>query len=85
MATMHLESFMPARCWIAPEIPSAMYSSGATTFPVCPTCRELHRHQMVYAVHTSMPSTKRAACTSEVIPMLSCLYRQGCVCSKSMS
>ena len=37
-ATMHLESFMPARCWMAPEIPRAMYRSGATTLPVCPTC-----------------------------------------------
>jgi hypothetical protein len=24
MATMTLESFMPARCWIAPEMPTAM-------------------------------------------------------------
>lgn len=40
-ATMSFESFMPAKCWIAPEMPNAMYSSGATTFPVCPTCSEL--------------------------------------------
>ncbi|MNR05204.1 hypothetical protein D3C85_1212180 [compost metagenome] len=32
---------MPARCWIAPEMPTAMYSCGATILPVCPTCRSL--------------------------------------------
>lgn len=52
-ATIIFDSFIPARCWIAPEIPTAMYSSGATTcsfstaymhrltFPVCPTWSEL--------------------------------------------
>src|SRR6516165_9886453 len=38
-ATMTFEPFMPARCWIAPEMPAATYSSGATTLPVCPTCQ----------------------------------------------
>ena len=37
IATMVLESFIPARCWMAPEMPMPMYSSGAITFPVCPT------------------------------------------------
>lgn len=41
MATTHFESFMPAKCWTAPDIPTAMYKSGATTFPVCPTCISL--------------------------------------------
>ena len=31
-------SFIPARCWIAPEMPTAMYRSGATILPVCPIC-----------------------------------------------
>lgn len=26
---------------MAPEIPTAIYNSGATTFPVCPTCKSL--------------------------------------------
>lgn len=34
IATIHLESFMPAKCWMAPEMPRAMYSCGATTLPV---------------------------------------------------
>ena len=41
IATITLESFMPARCWIAPEMPMAMYSWGATTLPVCPTCMQI--------------------------------------------
>src|SRR3974377_1817760 len=28
----------PARCWVAPLIPAAMYSSGAILVPVWPTC-----------------------------------------------
>src|SRR5690606_11687943 len=36
-ATMTREVCIPARCWIAPEIPSAMYSCGETVLPVWPT------------------------------------------------
>jgi hypothetical protein len=35
-ATMVLLVCMPARCWIAPEMPTAMYSCGDTVFPVWP-------------------------------------------------
>src|SRR5450830_888389 len=34
IATITLESFIPAKCWIAPEIPTAIYSCGATILPV---------------------------------------------------
>jgi hypothetical protein len=34
MATMVLEVCIPARCWMAPEIPVAMYSCGETLLPV---------------------------------------------------
>jgi hypothetical protein len=34
MATIIFDSFMPARCWIAPEITTAMYNCGATILPV---------------------------------------------------
>src|SRR6266849_6622563 len=37
MATMYLEPFIPARCWIAPLMPQAMYRVGFTVLPVCPT------------------------------------------------
>ncbi|KAJ6257041.1 hypothetical protein Dda_7925 [Drechslerella dactyloides] len=40
-APITLESFIPARCWMAPLIPTHRYNSGATTLPVCPTCSEL--------------------------------------------
>jgi hypothetical protein len=36
---MTLLSFMPARCWIAPLMPQAMYRLGATILPVWPTCQ----------------------------------------------
>ncbi len=38
IATIVFEVCIPARCWIAPEIPEAMYSCGETDLPVCPTC-----------------------------------------------
>ena len=34
IADATLLSFIPAKCWIAPEMPTAMYRSGATTLPV---------------------------------------------------
>ena len=37
IATMTLDDDIPARCWMAPEIPQAMYNCGLTVLPVCPT------------------------------------------------
>mgnify|MGYP001660420087 CR=1 FL=1 len=34
---MHSESCIPALCWIAPEMPRAMYTLGCTVLPVWPT------------------------------------------------
>lgn len=36
-ATMVFDVCIPARCWMAPEMPSAMYSCGETVLPVWPT------------------------------------------------
>ena len=36
-ATIVLGVCIPARCWIAPEMPVAMYSCGETVLPVWPT------------------------------------------------
>ena len=33
-ATITFEVFIPARCWIAPEMPQAMYRLGVTVLPV---------------------------------------------------
>src|SRR3954463_15748491 len=38
MATMFSEACMPTLCWIAPEMPAARYSFGATVLPVWPIC-----------------------------------------------
>ena len=38
IATMFSEDCMPTLCWIAPEMPSARYSFGATVLPVWPIC-----------------------------------------------
>ena len=35
---------IPARCWIAPEMPTATYSVGLTVLPVWPTCSACGRH-----------------------------------------
>ena len=39
MAMIWSEFCMPTRCWMAPEMPQAMYSRGFTVLPVWPTCR----------------------------------------------
>ena len=41
---MIFEEDIPARCWIAPETPHAMYNEGETTFPVWPTWCECSIH-----------------------------------------
>merc|ERR1719245_2823846 len=61
MATISFESFMPAKCWIAPEIPTATYSSGATILPVCPTCMSLG----------TMPASTAARDAPTAAPILS--------------
>ena len=38
IATITFELCIPTLCWIAPEMPQAMYSFGDTVFPVWPTC-----------------------------------------------
>ena len=40
MATMFSEACMPTLCWIAPEMPAARYSFGATVLPVWPIWAE---------------------------------------------
>src|SRR2546426_6827296 len=38
IATMFSEPCIPTLCWIAPEMPAARYSFGATVLPVWPIC-----------------------------------------------
>ena len=37
IATMFFEPFMPTMCWVAPEMPHAIYTVGLTVLPVWPT------------------------------------------------
>ncbi len=43
-AMMQSESFMPAMCWKAPDMPMARYTFGFTVLPDVPTCRALGSH-----------------------------------------
>ena len=38
ITTFTFDELTPAKCWIAPEIPIAIYKFDETGFPVCPTC-----------------------------------------------
>src|SRR5436305_5704534 len=60
IATMFSEDCIPTLCWIAPEIPAARYSFGATVLPVCPIC----------AAYGYQPAstTARVAATAEFPP-----------------
>ncbi len=41
MATIVRAPFIPTTCWIAPLMPNAMYSFGATVCPELPICRSI--------------------------------------------
>src|ERR1017187_9019194 len=41
MATMVRDPFIPTRCWMAPEMPIAMYNLGPTVCPELPTWRSI--------------------------------------------
>src|SRR5207344_10143 len=60
IARMFSELCIPTLCWIAPEMPAARYSFGATVLPVCPIC----------AAYGYQPAstTARVAATAELPP-----------------
>ena len=66
---MTLESFMPARCWIAPEMPTAIYSWVATIFSgpgrrVLWLVRALHNW-----AHQGLPSAPKP-CYTLLLPQI---------------
>src|SRR5262245_49113655 len=64
MATIVPEPCMPTLCWIAPEIPHAMYSFGETVLPVCPTCAAYGYHPestTARVAATAPPSTSASS------------------------
>ena len=62
---------MPARCWMAPEMPLATYSCGETVLPVCPTWKECGYQPESTAAReapTAAPRLSANASTSEKSP-----------------
>lgn len=75
MATITLESFIPAKCWIAPEMPTAIYRSGATTLPVYPTYWSLFAYPASTAAREApMAVFPNASANSSNILKFSLLY-----------
>ena len=60
MATTCFESFLPTRCWIAPEMPTAIHSSGAMTLTVWPTCNVLSAYPASPPRHETHPLPRPA-------------------------
>jgi hypothetical protein len=67
IATISLESFIPARCCMAPDIPNAMYNSGATTLPVCPTCNELSAYPASTAARDAPTAAPSASARGYIV------------------
>src|SRR5690606_37252051 len=71
IATIVLDVCMPARCWIAPEMPAATYSCGETCLPVWPTCEECGYQPASTAAReapTAAPSESAKSSTGEKSP-----------------
>src|SRR5215831_16966763 len=67
MATMVLDVCMPARCWIAPEIPTAMYNCGDTVTPVWPTCILCGTHPASVAARDAPTAAPRESASASMI------------------
>src|SRR5687767_5824137 len=70
-ATIVFDVCMPARCWMAPEMPLATYSWGETVLPVCPIWNECGYQPESTAAReapTAAPSESANASTSEKSP-----------------
>src|SRR6185437_5761681 len=67
MATIVPDPCIPTLCWIAPEMPHAMYSLGETVLPVCPTWVEYGYHPASTTARvapTAPPSALASSSTS---------------------
>src|SRR5439155_2559639 len=63
METITFELCIPTLCWIAPEIPTATYSFGATLLPVWPTCAA-YGYQPASTTARVAPTAPPSACAS---------------------
>src|SRR6202047_4718370 len=68
---------MPTICWIAPEIPSARYSFGATVCPDDPICRSMGNHPLsqIGRDAASSPPSASANCFASSIFFCSLMPR----------
>src|SRR3954454_13765617 len=65
MATMVFDVCMPARCWMAPEMPHATYNVGETVLPVWPTWYECgYQPASVAALDAPTAAPRTSACCS---------------------
>ena len=65
MAIIVAEFSIPFVCWMAPEMPRAMYRSGFTWTPVTPTCRSLsHQPRSVTALVAPTAPPRASASSS---------------------
>ena len=86
MATMVRAPFMPTRCWIAPEMPSATYSFGATVWPELPIWRSIGSQplsQIGRDAASSAPSaaascSASARCSWALMPRPTATMRSAC-------
>ena len=69
--TIDFEVCIPARCWMAPEMPAATYSCGETVLPVCPTwyaCGYQPESTAARDAPTAAPSASASASTGAKSP-----------------
>src|SRR5215475_11168358 len=67
IAAMFFASEMPAICWLAPRIATAMYKPGATFLPVWPTCQDGGHHPESQAARDAAvwpPNIAASSCKS---------------------
>src|ERR1039458_1045540 len=72
IAITALDPFMPTRCWIAPEMPTAMYTLGETVWPELPTWRSLGSQPLSQMGRDAANSAPSASASSFTMAMFDC-------------
>src|ERR1035441_3059302 len=72
IAITALDPFMPTRCWIAPEMPTAMYTLGETVWPELPTWRSMGSQPLSQMGRDAASSAPSASASSFTIGMFDC-------------
>src|SRR5690606_26265065 len=71
MTTMVFDALTPAKCWMAPEIPIAIYRLGLTAMPVWPTCSAWGRQPASDTGFEQAVAAPSASANSSMIPQFS--------------